>query len=212
MVFTDRVDAGRRLGAAVQERLATVSSPVLVLGIPRGGVIVAREVATMLGVPLDVVVTRKLGAPWNPELGIGALTEEGIAILDDRLVKRLNVSDEYVRSETERQAAEVKRRVAAYRGDRAAHDPRDRCCVVVDDGLATGGTMRSALAWVRHRGASTAVLAVPVASDTGLALSSEGADIIVCLDVPVDFAAVGQWYDSFEQVSDAEVIEALREP
>lgn len=212
MLFADRIDAGRRLGEAVAERLSTAASELLVVGIPRGGVVVAREVASILGAPLDVVVTRKIGAPFNPELGLGAVTEDGEAFLDESLVHRLRVPREYIEDETKRQVEEIRRRVEAYRGGRDAFEPRDRCCVVVDDGLATGGTALSALAWVRARGAATTVLAVPVASEAGLTIASKEADMVVCLGTPSSFAAVGQFYDVFDQVSDAEVIEALRQP
>jgi putative phosphoribosyl transferase len=211
MLFSDRIEAGRRLGEALAERLADIPFDRLVLGIPRGGVIVAREVARVLEAPLDIVVTRKIGAPQNAELGIGAVTEDGRAILDEGLVTRLRVNPDYIEAETARQVAEIARRVAAYRAGRPPIDPKGRCCIVVDDGLATGGTARSALAWVRAKDAAVSVLAVPVASDVGLMIAGKDADVVVCLEAPAGFAAVGQFYDRFDQVSDAEVVAALGE-
>lgn len=208
MRFADRIEAGRRLGEALRDAV-TPSPSVVVYGVPRGGVVVAAEVARALAAPLDVAVTRKIGAPANPELGIGAVAEDGVAVLDERLIERLGVSREYLDEEIARQTEEVQRRLRAYRGHRPGHEPAGKICVVVDDGIATGGTIRAALAAFRRRGAGRIVLAVPVASEEGLALASKEADDVLCLETPPFFAAVGQWFGDFPQISDEQVVEAL---
>src|SRR5437867_7839237 len=158
MIFSDRGEAGRKLGAALGERPGA-----LVLGIPRGGVIVASEVATAIGGRLDVIVTRKLGAPGNPELGIGAVAADGTTVLDERLVRAMGVPDEYIAREVARQVQEIHRRLDVYRRGRPPLAVEGRTCVVVDDGVATGGTAEVALRSVRRQRAREVILAVPVA-------------------------------------------------
>jgi predicted phosphoribosyltransferase len=208
MVFIDRIDAGRRLSGALRDVVRP--DGVIVYGVPRGGIVLAREVAGALGAELDVAVTRKIGAPHNPELAIGAVAEDGVVVLDERLVERLRVAQSYVDAEVARQTEEVHRRLDAYRGGKPGSSPAGRTCVLVDDGIATGATVVAALAALRRRGAARVVLAVPVASEEGLALASKEADDVVCLDAPPGFVAVGQWYERFPQVTDEEVVEALR--
>ena len=203
-MFSDRREAGRKLGEALGARPGA-----LILGIPRGGVIVAREVAEATGGYLDVIVPRKLGAPANPELGIGAVAADGTTVLDQRLVDALGVSDDYIAKEVARQVGEIHRRLEMYRRGRpplhvAAHE-----VVLVDDGVATGGTAEVALRSVKAQGAARVTLAVPVAPAESLARLSAVADEVVVLATPWPFAAVGQWYLSFDQVSDDEVLEAL---
>jgi putative phosphoribosyl transferase len=204
VIFADRREAGQRLGAALGERPGAV-----VLGIPRGGVIVAAEVAAAIGATLDVVVPRKLGAPGNPELGIGAVTADGTVVLDERLVRILGVTDDYIAREVARQVAEIHRRLERYRAGRPPVDLGGRECIVVDDGVATGGTAEAALRSVRAQGASHVVLAVPVAPAESVERLRSVADEVVCLATPSPFAAVGQWYVQFPQVSDEEVLAAL---
>jgi predicted phosphoribosyltransferase len=204
MLFADREDAGRRLG----ERLAGMSGAV-VLGIPRGGVVVAAEVATALGAPLDVVVPRKVGAPSNPELGLGAVAP-GVRVLDERLILDLGVPTAYLEREIAAQEREIERRLEAYRGGRPPVDVRDATAVVVDDGVATGGTAVAALRWARAAGAQEVVLAVPVAPPQAMPMLEREADRVVTLATPEPFHAVGQWYRDFDQVSDASVVAALR--
>jgi putative phosphoribosyl transferase len=203
-MFSDRREAGRKLGEALGAR-----PEALILGIPRGGVIVAREAAEACGGELDVIVTRKLGAPMNPELGLGAVAPDGTTVLDERLVRALGVSDEYIAKEVARQVEEIHRRLDIYRRGKPPLGLSGRECVVVDDGIATGGTAEVALLSLRKQGASKVTLAVPVAPTESLERIAPRADEVVCLDTPEPFAAVGQWYARFDQVSDAEVLAAL---
>ena len=204
-LFLDRRDAGERLAGALQD---LSGHDVVVLGIPRGGVEVAAVVAERLGAPLDVVVPRKVGAPGNPELGLGAVAE-GVEVLDDRLISMLGVSKEYLRRELAAQQEEIRRREAAYRGNRPPVDLKGRVAVVVDDGVATGGTAAAALRWARSRGAGRVVLAVPVAPTEILDRLGPEADELRILHMPEPFYAVGQWYEEFGQVSDERVIDLL---
>jgi putative phosphoribosyl transferase len=180
----------------------------VVLGIPRGGVEVAAVVAEALEAPLDVVIPRKIGAPGNPELGLGAVAE-GVEVLDEHLIDLLGVREDYLRMEIAAQEEEIRRRSAAYRSDRPPVDLTGRIAIVVDDGVATGGTAAAALRWARSRGASKVILAVPVAPSEGVRRLSEEADEVLALATPSPFYAVGQWYDDFPQVSDQEVVDML---
>ena len=206
-MFQDRSDAGRRLAA----RLATYPLPrPLVLGLPRGGLPVALEVAQALGAELDVLVVRKIGAPGNPEYAIGAVGEDGVVILDHAARRQLHVTSEHVDHLAARELAEVERRVQAYRGGCRRLGIAGRNVIVVDDGLATGATAAAAVTVVRHFGAAHVTLAVPVGSDEAVERLSAMADDVVCLETPRPFYAVGQHYRDFGQVSDSEVIAILR--
>ena len=205
MIFSDRNEAGELLAKALVRYAGTQS---VVLAIPRGGVVVGRAVADALGAPLDVVVPRKIGAPGNPELGLGAVAP-GVRVLDDRLVRSLRVTPEYLEREIAAQEREIERRERAYREGRPPVDVRGKVAIVVDDGIATGGTAAAALRWARDRGASKVVLAVPVAPVQSLAKLREDADEIVVLATPEPFLAVGEWYRTFDQTSDDEVVRLL---
>ena len=205
MIFEDRVDAGERLGKAL---LDYAGRDVVVLAIPRGGVIVGEVVARHLGAPLDVVVPRKIGAPGNPELGLGAIAP-GVRVLDDRMIQMMGVSPQYVEQEIAAQEREIERRMAAYRGGRPPADVAGKVAIVVDDGVATGGTAVAAVRWAKAQGASTVVLAVPVAPGAALGRLRAEADDVVILAAPQPFFAVGEWYRRFDQVSDEEVVAAL---
>lgn len=203
--FVDRRDAGERLAQAL-ERYAEADA--VVLAIPRGGVVVGEVVARALGAPLDVVVPRKIGAPANPELGLGAIAP-GVRVLDERMLRTLDVSERYLEREIAEQEREIGRRERVYRQDRPPVDVRGRVAIVVDDGVATGGTAVAALRWARARGAERVVLAVPVAPPQSLERLRTEADEVVVLATPSPFLAVGEWYRSFDQTTDAEVIDAL---
>ncbi len=205
MLFTDRREAGARLAAALEPLRGR---DVVVLGIPRGGVEVAAVVADALPAPLDVVIPRKLGAPGNPELGVGAVAE-GVEVLDERLVRVLGVDQHYLDEEIAAQQEEIARRSAAYRQGRGPVDLRGKVAVVVDDGVATGGTAVAALRWARAKGAGRVVLAVPVAPPDAVERLGKEADEVVVLATPEPFYAVGQWYQDFPQISDQEVVELL---
>jgi putative phosphoribosyl transferase len=205
VIFSDRNEAGELLAKALVRYAGTQS---VVLAIPRGGVVVGRAVADALGAPLDVVVPRKIGAPGNPELGLGAVAP-GVRVLDDRLVRSLRVTPEYLEREIAAQEREIERRERAYREGRPPVDVRGKVAIVVDDGIATGGTAAAALRWARDRGASKVVLAVPVAPVQSLAKLREDADEIVVLATPEPFLAVGEWYRTFDQTSDDEVVRLL---
>jgi putative phosphoribosyl transferase len=204
-VFADRRDAGEQLAASLAH---LAGEDVVVLGIPRGGVEVAAIVAPALKAPLDVVIPRKVGAPGNPELGLGAVVGD-VEVLDERLIGMLGVSDEYLRGEIEMQRQEIARRSAVYRGDRPEVSLEGKIAVVVDDGVATGGTAAAAVRWARARGASRVILAVPVAPAEAVWRLSKEADEVRVLAQPEPFYAVGQWYRDFPQVEDRRVIELL---
>ncbi|MEX0991417.1 MAG: phosphoribosyltransferase family protein [Actinomycetota bacterium] len=193
------------LGVALGGRAA---GDAVVLGIARGGVIVGRAVADVLGAPLDVVIPRKIGAPRNPELGLGAIAP-GIRVLDERLLEVLHVSEEYLEGEIAAEEAEIERRTRAYRGDRPPIPLDGRTAVVVDDGIATGGTAVAAIRWARARGAVKVVLAVPVAPGEAVARMANEADEVIVIETPPVFQAVGQWYRDFGQTTDTEVVAAL---
>jgi predicted phosphoribosyltransferase len=204
-MFADRNDAGARLARALPGPLPDP----LVLGIPRGGVVVARVVADALDAPLDVIVVRKIGAPGNAELAIGAIGPDGRVALDHRVIDALDgVPTAYIEAEAERQRAEIARREHAYRGERPPLDVTRRCVVLVDDGIATGATARAALLWLREHGAARVILAVPVAPPRTARELAEGAEVVAVI-TPETYHAVGQWYDRFDQVEDEAVIDLL---
>ncbi|MFI7440110.1 phosphoribosyltransferase [Nonomuraea indica] len=205
-VFADRAEAG----ALLAERLPHVRGPV-VLALPRGGVAVALPIARRLGGVLDVLVTRKIGYPPSPELGVGAIAEGGEPVLDLRLLHRLGMTPESVADVVAAERRELARRVEVYRGRRPLPDLAGREVIVVDDGLATGGTARAALRAVRARGPGHLTLAVPVGARETVEAMRREADEVVVLAVPADFRAVGQWYERFEQLSDADVLGLLAE-
>lgn len=206
MRFRDRRDAGRQLAALITA--SSLHDPI-VLALPRGGVPVAFEVAAALGAPLEVLVARKIGAPRQPELGIGAVAEGGARVVDHDLARHLGLSEADIDLLAEGALAELERRVQAYRGDRGLPPLAGRDVIVVDDGVATGGTAEAALAAVRARHAARVVLAVPVCSPDSSRRLARVADEVVSVLTPADLTAVGQWYQDFTQTTDAEVRDLL---
>ena len=207
-MFDDRRDAGRQLAARL---LPYQDRDPVVLALPRGGVPVGYEIARALGVPLDIIVVRKLGAPGQPELGIGAVVDgdHPLGVLNEEVIKTLVVPEDYLEHEVTAQLAEIRRRQAAYRGGRAALPVAGRTAIVVDDGLATGGSMRAALRSVRRAAPARLVLAVPVAPPDTLARLAAEVDETICLETPELFGAVGYFYRDFTQTTDDEVIRLL---
>jgi putative phosphoribosyl transferase len=204
--YRDRSDAGARLAEELE--IYRAEHPV-VLGIPRGGVPVAAEVAHCLGADLDVIVARKLGAPGHEELAIGAVTADGERYLNREIIYVLGVDDDYLREVTARQTAEARRREERFRGARAPIELGGRTVILVDDGLATGATMRAAARAVRARKPGRLVIAVPVGSAEAVADLRKDADAVVCPAEPEPFIAIGLHYADFEQVEDEEVLALL---
>lgn len=205
--FQDRHDAGRRL--AVELHAYANRPDVIVLALPRGGVPVGFEVATALGAPLDVFVVRKLGLPWEEEVAMGAIASGGVRVLDSDLIRAARVSEAEVERVTAIERAELARRERKYRGERPFPDLSGKTVILVDDGLATGSTMRAGVAALRQEGPSRVVVAVPVAAPATCNALREIADEIVCAMTPEPFRAVGYWYHDFSQTSDEEVQELL---
>ncbi len=207
--FADRHDAGRRLAARL-ERFAA-DRPV-VIGMPRGGVPVAAEVARALDAPLDVAVVRKIGAPQNPEFALGAVAEGGVHVLSSRATHALGLSDAALRALIVRAERELREKTLRYRGGRAPLELTGRTAILVDDGLATGRSAHAALLSLRKRGAARVILAVPVAAVQSVGALTGLADEIVCVEMPEDLWAVGLWYEDFRPTSDEEVAAALEQP
>jgi putative phosphoribosyl transferase len=206
--FYDRIDAGKRLALELK---GFSGEKGLVLAIPRGGVVVGYEIAIALNLPLDVIIPRKIGAPGNPELAIGAVAEDGTAILDDGLINYLGASKEYVKEEIERQKLEIHRRLKLYRQEASYPELWGLDVIVVDDGIATGSTMKAALASVKNRGAASVTVAIPVGPPSTIEELKKMANRVVCLYTPEYFQAIGEFYDDFNQTSDEEVLKLLHE-
>jgi putative phosphoribosyl transferase len=205
--FADRREAGRRL--ARQLSIFGGRDDVIVLGLPRGGVPVAFEVAWGLGAPLDVFVVRKLGVPGQEELAMGAITPDGVRVLNPKVLRGLPDAEGIVAKVTAIEQRECERREKEYRDGRPAIDLRGKTVILVDDGFATGATMRAAVAGARKRGAARVVVAAPVGARETCAHLGGEADEVVCLIQPQDFRAVGQYYDDFSQTADEEVRDLL---
>jgi putative phosphoribosyl transferase len=202
--FHDRVQAGQLLGRALDERLRDRSN-LIVLALPRGGAPVGYEVARALGVPLDVFVVRKLGVPGHEELAMGAIASGGVRVINDDVLRHLPVAKSAIEAVSAREQVELERRERIYRGSKPPLDVSGRTVVVVDDGLATGSTMRAAVRALRQMHAETIIVAVPVAAREACEVLRPEADDIVCLRMPEPFEAVGLWYADFTQTTDEEV-------
>jgi putative phosphoribosyl transferase len=207
VIFADRADAGRRLADRLQHLRG---EPVVVLGLPRGGVPVAFEVAGALGAPLDVIVVRKLGVPFQPELGMGAIGEDGVRVINPEVVRLAGVTGKELAAVEARERAELDRRAVRYRGGRPRQPLDGRAAVVVDDGIATGSTARAACQIARAHGAAQVVLAVPVAPPGWQDQAKGDADELVCVQAPEPFSAIGQFYADFSPTTDDEVVACLQ--
>jgi putative phosphoribosyl transferase len=204
--FSDR----REAGAALAGLLAGLGGQdVVVLALPRGGVPVGYEVARALDAPLDVIGVRKIGAPGRPELGLGAIAEGEVRVLDQRIIDALDLGPSDIAPVELREREELERRLATYRGGRGLPDLTGRTVVIVDDGLATGGTARAACRAARACGPQRVVMAAPVAAPQAVRLLEQEADEVVCVSTPDPFVAVGAWYRRFDQTSDEEVLDLL---
>lgn len=207
-IYRDREEAGRSLADAIEG--IALGNPI-VIALPRGGVPVAAEVARRLNSPLDVLITRKIGAPHNPEFGIGAICENGTFWINELVADELRLSEFEIKNIIKKEEREIRRRVHEYRGDRVITDVRDKTVILVDDGLATGVTARVSIRALYEMGAERVILAVPVgAADTVQSLSKEAYQVI-CLETPEGFFSVGSWYENFEQTTDEEVVQFLIE-
>ncbi len=205
-MFRDRIDAGQQLAGHLDHLRA---DDVVVVGLPRGGVPVALEVAKFLDAQLDVIVVRKLGFPGQPEVGMGAIGEDGVRVIDREVIHATSVSDDEIARVEQRERVELERRAHLYRAGRSRVELFGRVVVVVDDGIATGSTARAACSVVRAAGARRVVLAVPVAPADWTSRLADVADELICVSAPDPFGAVGRFYRSFDQTSDATVIECL---
>jgi putative phosphoribosyl transferase len=205
--FADRVDAGRRLAGRLEHLRG---GPVVVLGLPRGGVPVAAEVARALGAPLDVIVVRKLGAPFQPELAMGAIGEDGIRVLNDDVLRLGRITDDDLAAAEARERTELERRAERFRSVQPMIPLEGQTAVIVDDGIATGSTAAAACRVARAHGAAGVVLAVPVGAPTSLQRLTADADQVVVVEAPEHFQAVGQFYDDFSPTTEEEVLALLR--
>jgi len=207
MLFRDRTEAGRVLA----DRLAAYANypDAMVLALPRGGVPVAFEIAEALNLPLDIVVVRKLGLPGHEEFAMGAIASGGAHVLNQDLIRQLSLSDEIIEHIVAREQRELERRERTYRGQRPVLDVRDRIIIIVDDGLATGSSMRAAIAALRQKRPAKLIVAVPVGARITCSELEALADEVICLETPENFSAVGLWYRDFSQITDEEVIDLL---
>jgi putative phosphoribosyl transferase len=203
MLFQDRREAGKALAGELGSYKETPNT--IVLGIPRGGVVVGHEIAKALGAPLDVYITRKIGAPHNPELAIGAVASDGTLLIDHQLVRRLGVSQEYVEAESERQKKEIHRRMAEYRGARPSPQLAGKIVILADDGVATGATTLATIKAIKSQSPAKLILAIPVGPRDSIESLRQEVDELVCLHAPEIFWAVGAFYNVFDQTSDEEV-------
>ncbi len=207
MIFRDRQEAGRLLA----EELSFLKGKenLLVLAIPRGGVVVGSEVARALDAPLDVYITRKIGAPYNPELAIGAIASDGTLMLDRSLASRLGVSEEYIEAQSAREREEIERRMRSYRGHQPSPDLEGRRVILVDDGIATGATIEATIDALQKTDLEELILAIPVGPKETIERLKRKVDRLICLHAPEIFWAVGSFYMAFDQTTDEEVVALL---
>ncbi len=207
MLFKNRQDAGRQLVPLLQKYRE--QEGMIVLGLARGGVITAAEIAQALGLPLDVLVVRKIGAPGNEELALGAISEQGEGVFNDHLIGLLGVTSDYIKKEVERQRKIIRERLVLYRGQTKTLELNKKKVILVDDGIATGASVRVAIRAIKEAGAKSIILAVPVAAPESLQKIAKEVDEVVCLLSPPYFEAVGSFYQDFDQVTDPEIVDLL---
>jgi putative phosphoribosyl transferase len=208
MIFANRAQAGRLLAERLQSY--TKRPDVTALGIPRGGVAVAFEIAEALGVPLDVFVARKLGVPSQEELAFGAIASGGVRVLDPEIISAVGISDADIQEVTAQEQRELQRRERLYRGARAPLDIRGRTVILADDGIATGSSLRAAISALRQLQPARLIVAAPVAPHSTCGRLRQEVDDLVCVEMPRSFRAIGEFYEDFEQVTDREVTDLLR--
>lgn len=207
--FTDRREAGRQLADVLEGKIT--GEDTVILGLPRGGVPVAYEVATRVGAPLDILIVRKLGVPWQPEMAFGAIATGGVVVLNEDHIHALGITKDVIDYTVERERIELEHREQVYHPDgRSNLDVEGKTVVVVDDGIATGSTVRAALESLEERGVARRIVACPVAAGETVRALRDEADEVVCLRTPPAFTAVGQWYEDFTPVSDARVTKLLQ--
>lgn len=209
MRFSDRREAGQLLAKELE--IYKDSKDAIVLGLARGGVVVAAEIAKTLHLPLNVVVPRKIGAPYNPELAIGAIMEDGEGVFNTSILRMLDVPESFIQNEIEKEKAVAKKRLALFRKNVPLPKLKDKNVILVDDGIATGATMQAAIKSIRKAGAERIIVAVPVAASQSLTPIETEVDQIICLFAPDDLGAIGFYYNSFDQTDDIEVIQLLEE-
>jgi putative phosphoribosyl transferase len=209
-MFQDREEAGKLLAAKLQSFKGVKN--LIILAIPRGGVVVGRELAQALNCPLDVLVTKKIGAPGNPELAIGAVGPDGTVVLNQDLALRTRVDKKYLKSQISNLKSEVARRIKDFRGDKPPLKLKNKTVILADDGIATGATIEASIKWIRSQKPKKVILAMPVAAPDSIVKLTSLVNEVICLDQPYFFAAVGQFYQSFPQVSNEEVIALLKKP
>lgn len=209
--FSDRLDAGNALAKVLSRRALNLGENTIVLALPRGGVVIGAAIANSLLLPLDVVVVRKLGVPWHPELAFGAIAGPRIRVIDEQLVEELGISSAEVDAVVARETKEVERRERLYRSERPAPDLHNWTVILADDGLATGSTMLAALQYVNSFQAAAVIVAVPVASSGALERIRQVATECIYLAVPESFDSVGEWYEDFREVTDDEVRALLQQ-
>lgn len=207
-MFKDRHEAGKLLAEKLSEYKNTNT---IIFAVPRGGVVVAYEVASKLNVPLDLAIPRKIGAPKQPELAIGAVAQDGTTVLDNQLVRQLGVSRDYIEEEARQQIEEIERRLKKYRGDLKQYpNIKNKNVILIDDGIATGATIKAAILSLRKQEPASIIIAIPVGPADTIDSLREEADKVICLETPQTFYAIGQFYQDFTQTTDEEVINLIK--